>query len=99
MCRRAMQSMAEDKGAKGRDLKAEIDDLLAKGLITKSLHDAAHEIRFFGNFGAHPRDDGLDNISREDAEQIISLTWDFLTDLYVRPYETAELTRKRTITP
>jgi Domain of unknown function (DUF4145) len=49
MCRRAMQQIASDKGAEGSRLIDQIDDLHAKGLITKSLHDAAHEIRHFGN--------------------------------------------------
>ena len=64
--------------ATGKELKEEINDLLAKGLITKSLHAAAHEVRFFGNFGAHPRDDGLDNITREEADALLRLTQDFL---------------------
>jgi hypothetical protein len=95
MCRRAMQSIAQDKGASGDKLHQQIDDLFAKQLITKSLHDVAHEIRHFGNFGAHPRDDGLDNIGRDDALAVMRLTGQFLTDLYIRPYETAELTKKR----
>jgi hypothetical protein len=76
-------------------LKGEVDDLLSKGLITKSLHDAAHEIRYFGNFGAHPRDDGLVNINDEDARQLLQLTADFLVDIYIRPHQTAELVKKR----
>ena len=95
MARRAMQRIAVDKKAEGDDLKNQIDDLFKKGLVTKSLHDAAHEIRFFGNFGAHPRDDGLDDISREDARAVLALVQDFLTDLYVRPHETSELSKKR----
>lgn len=96
LCRRVMQLIAEDKGAKGKRLIDQIDDLLSKGLITKSLYDGAHEIRYFGNFGAHPRDDGLDNITDEDSRIIMRLVNQFLTDLYVRPYETAQLTKKRT---
>jgi len=95
MCRRAMQQIAIDKGASGNRLIDQIDDLHRSGLITKSLHDAAHEIRHFGNFGAHPRDDGLDAISSEDANVILKLTNQFLMDLYVRPFETAQLTSKR----
>ena len=95
LCRRVMQLVAIDKGAKGKDLKEQIDSLFSEGLITKNLHDSANEIRFFGNFGAHPRDDGLDNISEDDAKAIIGLTEHFLTDLYVRPFETSKLTEKR----
>lgn len=95
MCRRVMQLIVVDKGANGSRLIDQIDDLHSKGLITKSLHDAAHEIRHFGNFGAHPRDDGLDDIKEEDADLILKLTNQFLIDLYIRPYETSELTSKR----
>ena len=95
MCRRTMQQIAIDKGAKGSRLFDQIDDLLASGLITKSLHDAAHEIRHFGNFGAHPRDDGLDDIDEHDADSLLKLTHQFLVDLYVRPYETEQLSAKR----
>ncbi len=95
MCRRAMQQMALDKGASGSNLQEQIDDLFTKGIITKSLRDAAHEIRFFGNYGAHPRDDGLDQITGQDARSVHGLTGDFAVDLYVRPHETAELTKKR----
>lgn len=95
MCRRAMQQMALDKGATGDNLVGQIDDLFKQGIITKSLHDAAHEIRFFGNYGAHPRDDGLDNITRDDAHSIRDLTHAFTVDLYIRPFETAGLTKKR----
>jgi uncharacterized protein DUF4145 len=95
-CRRAMQEMAQEKGATGAHLINQIDDLRTEGLITESLQKAAHEIRYFGNFGAHPRDDGLDNITQEIAQAVRGLTSDFTVDLYVRPFETAKLTRKRT---
>src|SRR5690242_1032487 len=68
MARRFLQNLARDKGIKrGENIKKEIAELFAKGLITKSLHDAAHELRHFGGFGAHPQDDGLDNVTRQDV--------------------------------
>ena len=95
MCRRVMQQIASDKVVTGSRLMDQIDALHSSGLITKSLHEAAHEIRHFGNFGAHPRDDGLDDISGDDADVILKLTNQFLVDLYVRPHETSQLTAKR----
>lgn len=95
LCRRIMQSIAKDKGIKEEKLYNAIDEMMSKGLITKNLCDAAHEIRHFGNFGAHPQDDQLDNTSRENARLIIELTEDFLRDLYVRPYQIEELSNKR----
>ena len=90
-----MQHIAEDKGAKGSTLAEQINDMLKQGRITKSLHDAAHEVRYFGNFGAHPRDDGLDNISQEEAEEVIEIVSQLLTDLYERPFKTQQLAAKR----
>jgi hypothetical protein len=95
MCRRVMQHIAADKGSTGSRLIDQIDALHSSGLITQSLHEAAHEIRHFGNFGAHPRDDGLDDITEDDANIILKLTNQFLVDLYVRPHETSQLTAKR----
>lgn len=96
MSRRAMQQIALNKGATGHNLVHQIKDMLATGLITRSLHDAAHEVRFFGNFGAHPQDDVLDNISPDEAKAVMAIVEHFMDDLYVRPFDTAQLTEKRT---
>jgi hypothetical protein len=96
LCRRVMQMIALDRGARGKLLRDQIDDLLASGHITKSLHDADAEIRYFGNFGAHPQDDHLDDVTDDDARAVLDLTRQFLIDLYVRPHETQELLTKRT---
>jgi hypothetical protein len=99
MCRRAMQSIAVDKNAKGNRLADQIDDLKAQGLITENLRAAAHEVRHFGNFGAHPRDDGLDAIGPTDADAVMGIVDGFLMDIYVRPDETAKLAAKRAGSP
>ena len=102
MCRRIAQQVVmdkiTDKTVWDKKLKEQIKALFENGFITKSLNDALHEVRHFGNFGAHPRDDGLDDITHEDAETVISLIDDLLVDLYVRPHKTAQLTNKRTST-
>lgn len=94
MCRRVMQLIAIDKNAEGDKLFEQIGSLFSKGLITQSLKDTAHEIRYFGNFGAHPTDDELDNITREESRIILDLVWEFLMDLYIRPFKTSKLTNK-----
>ncbi len=95
LCRRVMQGIAVDRKAKGEKLYQQIDDLLASGQITKSLHDTATAIRHFGNYGAHPQDDILDDVSHDDADTVLKLTAEFLTDLYTRPAETQRLLAKR----
>jgi hypothetical protein len=99
MNRRAIQNMVlnkiEDKSIKNKDLYSQIDALFNEGLITKHLKDTAHEIRHFGNFGAHPQDDNLDKTTREDAEAVDRLTWDLMRTIYITPYETEKLKAKR----
>lgn len=99
MYRRAIQNIVLDKIAdpdiKKKHLVDQIDVLLANGLITKNLTETAHEIRHFGNFGAHPSDDALDNTNNEDAEMIGQLTFDLIKTIYITPFQTAELRAKR----
>lgn len=99
LCRRVVQAVAVDKGAQGGKLGEQIESMRQKGLITASLHHAATEVRHFGNFGAHPRDDGLDEVTWDDAQAVIKLTFAFLEDLYIRPQQTARLMQKRTQSP
>lgn len=99
MNRRALQNIVLDKirdeGIKSKDLYKQIDALFVAGFITKHLKDTAHEIRHFGNFGAHPSDDILDKTTRADAEAIDRLTWDLIRSIYITPFETAALSAKR----
>lgn len=102
MCRRVVQQVVKNKISDpkvwGMKLYQQIEELFKAGLITKSLKDASTEIRYFGNFGAHPQDDGLDSISYDDANTINAFTRDLVVDLYVRPFEIVKMTKKRTKT-
>ena len=95
LCRRVMQEIALNRNAKGEKLYQQIDDLLASSQITRSLHDAATAIRHFGNYGAHPQNDILDEVTRDEADTVLNLTFQFLTDLYIRPAKTQQLMAKR----
>lgn len=108
MCRRAIQNIVLDKisdgsisdaSVKNKKLYEQIDALFTSGLITKDLKETAHEIRHFGNFGAHPSDDVLDNTTREDAKMIDKLSFDLVQAIYIIPYQTAQLRAKRTQKP
>jgi hypothetical protein len=103
MCRRTLEAVARDKlgskamDAKGNPLKlhALIDCFYAEGFITKDLEDSAHEVRHFGNYGAHVQDDGLDRVTREEARDAREITWQFLYAIYVAPAKTEELRKAR----
>jgi hypothetical protein len=83
LCRRALQSAVDMKGAdKKGDLKNKIDELTQKKLISPDIASLAHGIRFFGNYGAHPQDDELKQITELEAQTIFSLTGQILLRLF-----------------
>jgi hypothetical protein len=95
MCRRALQNVAKDKKIEAKELKDQIKEMRANGLITENLFDASHEIRHFGGYGAHPQDDQLDDITRADADSVFDFLNQILNDIYVMPARTKELAQKR----
>lgn len=82
MCRRVLESSADDLGAKGASLREQIDDLFKTGKITQSLRDFAHHLRMTGNKGAHA---DVDSVSAEDAADMIQFTNQHLDFVYVMP--------------
>ncbi len=99
MLRRAVQNIVLDKiknkSIKNKKLWEQIDLLFDGGFITKHLQESAHEIRHFGNFGAHPVDDTLDKTTIEEAKMVDRLTHDLIRAIYISPYETDQLKKKR----
>jgi len=95
MCRRALQNVARDKKLLAKELKDQVKEMRAKGLITENLFNASHEIRHFGGFGAHPQDDLLDNITRADADSVFDFLNQILNDIYVMPARTKEMAQQR----
>jgi hypothetical protein len=89
MCRRALQAAALDKKCKRDKLEAQLDALVSMGVLNASLAQVAHQVRHFGNYGAHPDADGLGEVTREEATSICDLTWQVLEDLYVNPARVA----------
>jgi hypothetical protein len=99
MSRRAVQNIVLDKikepSIAKKRLVDQIDELFKHGLITANLRDTAHEIRHFGNFGAHPSDDTLDKTTSEDAEIVDNLVADLVVTIYVTPWQTEQMKLKR----
>lgn len=80
MCRRALQAMCIDKGAKISDLKVQIDDLAEKHVITEDMREWGHSARWVGNDAAHPN---APPVTEEDARDILSLAEQIATIVYV----------------
>lgn len=96
MCRRALQASCKGLGAQGRRLIDQIDDLGSKGQITRALKDMAHQIRSIGNDGAHPDDDGLNDVTSEDADDVVEFTKQYFDHIYVMPARMTQLVARRT---
>lgn len=98
MCRRVLQNTCVSKGASpNADLFKQIDELESKRIINPSMKDVAHTIRMIGNWGAHPQDDPLKDVTLDDALEIAKFTSEFLDEVFVRPARLDVLKRKKKI--
>lgn len=95
MCRRALQNSVIDKGAKKGRLVDQIDELYGSQIITKDIKDWAHEIRLTGNIGAHPDEDGLQDVTQEDADELIKFMEEYLNYVYIMPAKVAKKRAKK----
>lgn len=96
MLRRSLQNSCLQQEANPADnLVDQLKDLHGAGKIAKPLFDLATEIRFFGNYGAHPRDDKLDDVTQEDAVTMSRFLQQFFQYVYVMPAETARTKASR----
>lgn len=82
MARRAMQSAAINKGATKNKLADQILELATQSKITSDLKEWADVVRWVGNDAAHP---GGEQVTGEDAEEVLKLAEQFLHVLYVTP--------------
>lgn len=84
MARSAMQLALRNHGAKGANLKQEIDDLAGKGLLPPIMKDWSNALRDLGNDSAHPKPEQAATTSR-DAEDVMRYLDFLLKYLYDLP--------------
>lgn len=97
LARRALQLCCLEKGAPDKKLRDQIDWLLNQQIITKEIKEWAHEVRLTGNDAAHPLKNLVkdENITKDDAEDILSLLEQFINVLYIAPALAEERKQKR----
>lgn len=78
MCRRTLEVVSKEHGARSGDLKQKLDALRAKGVIDQTLLDWATELRMLGNEAAH----GDGEVSRQDAKDALEFTEAMLSYIY-----------------
>ena len=94
MARSALQAVLRDRGAQGKSLKEEIDDLAAGGIPPPHMKEWAHELRALGNESAHPEAVGSKS-SADDVRDVIEFL-DFLLEyLYTLPHEIKRYRERR----
>ena len=93
MFRKCLQIIAEDKGAKGRTLKAKLEILSSSGTLTSTLDSISTIIREVGNDGAHPNEF---EPSIDDAKDILDFLLLFIDQLYILPEKAEKLIARRT---
>ena len=84
MARSALQLALRSTGAKGANLKQEIDDLASKGFLPPLMQEWSHNVRELGNDSAHPNPD-QEPTSPRDASDIVGFLDFFLQYLYTLP--------------
>jgi len=93
MARRAIQNACIDKGAdKNKKLIKQIEELANKGVITNDIKEWADIVRWVGNNAAHP---DKNEVTKEDAEDILELAEQFMHVIYVAPAIAKEQREKR----
>ena len=94
MARSALQAALRDCGAKGNNLKQEIDDLAGKGLVPPVMQEWAHELRELGNESAHPAADQPATAPR-DAKDVVEFSTYLFEYLYSLPHQIRQYKSRR----
>jgi len=89
MARSAIQLVARSHNAKGKNLKEEIDDLAAQGLISPIMKEWAHEVRVPANEGTHPQP-GTKGTTEKDATDVVEFLSFLMTVMYNLPHQIEE---------
>lgn len=95
LIRRVLELVCRDRNAAGRTLNEQLKDLVKKGEIPGKLADIAHQLRTFGNIGAHAMET---EIEPRDIPVLDKLSRALLEFVYSAPFllkEAAELLAKK----
>lgn len=88
MARRTLEAIAIDQGESTGTLAQRLSNLSSKGLLHATLAAWATEVRLIGNAGAHF--DPINEVSVDDARQLVEFIRELAKFLYVLPYELNE---------
>lgn len=83
MTRSALQAALRDYKAEGKNLKEEIDNLAAKGILPGIMKEWASHVRLLGNDSAHPSHDSppVKSADVQDVFRFLTFLLQYLYDL------------------
>jgi hypothetical protein len=85
MARSALQFVVREKNAKGKNLKEQIDDLVAQGVLHPLMKDWADEVRLLANESAHPDAPIPVDVTPQDSKDVVNFLDLLLFYLYDLP--------------
>lgn len=94
MARSALQATMRDKGAQGRNLYSEIEDLANRGIITNIIKDWSHEVRLLATPAAHPQPND-EETDPDDARDIVRFLDSLLESVYDIPADIEKYRQRR----
>lgn len=95
MARSAVQLVARSHGAKGNNLKQEINDLADGGLILPIMKDWSHEVRELANEGTHPQA-GSTGTNEKDAKDVVEFLTFLMRVMYDLPKQIEDFRNRKT---
>jgi hypothetical protein len=85
MIRRALERSCNEAGAQGGSLYEKLADAHDRlKVIDKAQSQLASGMRLFGNYGAHPNDDLLDDVTADEAEVVLKIGVQVLSAMTAR---------------
>ena len=87
--RRSIQDVCKNKNTTKKDLKDQINEVLPD-----NVKEIAHEIRLWGNLGAHP-DEIIKDVTNDDADELKDLLDSIFDAVYITPFKIEERRNKR----
>ena len=102
MCRRTMQNICLDNGATKTDAAGRWTSLRNQikqafpGAEYAYLKALSEEIKYFGDYGAHPQDDILDEVTPEEAKDVLAFTRSFIEVSIIQPDRVKKRFEERT---
>lgn len=94
MARSSLQAALRGRGAKGKDLYGEIDDLASKGILPPTIQDWSHEVRELARSSAHPQPED-EEVSAEDATDVVQFLDYLMEYLYDLPKQIQDYRQRR----